>query len=209
MKKTLLIAAVLVQTFVFGQKQNEKLVIEKGTWTLGGKLSVQNSNTTTKGNTNSKNKVNYFGFTPQIGYTVSDNLVVGIELGYEKSKSTTSYSDATNDTSQTGTEYSFAPYVKKFIPISNKFAFHVIGKLNYTKGEQKSINNTTDTKRYAALIQPGISYFVSPKFAFEANMGQVGFIKTINNFGNNEFESNLFDFSLNPSNLTFGLSYFF
>lgn len=214
MKKLLLSAILLASTMTWSQEKEEKLIIEKGTWGLSGQISTGYVKSTLENVPNLKNTNFSFNLFPSTEYFISNNLSLGISLGYGQF---TSKSSDTNFNNENNTNtYTIAPYVKKYFPITNRFAFSLQGELNYTYSDSKSTNNNTPTiiggdfhNNYAINLRPGISFFVSKNIALQANLGLLGYYHTnrkVRTDDSQKSSNNGFNFSLNSSSILFGVS---
>ncbi|CAM1344461.1 autotransporter outer membrane beta-barrel domain-containing protein [Tenacibaculum amylolyticum] len=214
MKKLLLSAILLASTMTWGQEKEEKLIIEKGTWGVSGQISTSHDKTTFENTPNLKNTNSIFNLFPSTEYFISDNLSLGLSLGYGYFKGKSSNTNFNSET--TINNYSFAPFVTKYIPITKRLAFSLHSELSYTYSDSKSINSNTPTvintgfaHNYAINIRPGISFFVSKNIALDANIGQLGY-NYRNHKGRADSSSESFtsgfNFNLNSSSILLGAS---
>lgn len=211
MKKLLLFTMLFALSFSYAQEKNKKLNIKKGTWSLSGETSFSFNNNKAD-NQVYEDKSYLFNFAPKIGYTISDNLIlgVGIGYGYGDSKST----NPSNTYERKNYSMSIFPYIKKHFSVGKKVTLSLQGEFKYshTKYEDEQNNslnnNDSKTNAYSIGIRPGITYFLNKKLALEANLGFLGYTRT--NYDNNSYKGNnsSFNFNFNPSNLMFGLSYY-
>ena len=227
MRKILFVSALLTLGVTRAQTdQTDRLIIEKGTWNLTGSASLSfGSNDSENASFSGSGDFNSFSLNPLFGYAVNDNFVVGLGLGYGRTSSESDSVDndgLMNEFESEGTGYSIFPYARKFFSISSNFAFFLQGEARYTNGSNEvtrtldgatTFTSDADSESWFFGFRPGITYFVSKRFAFEANLGALGYA-TSNNEGNtgtdvSESDSREFNFELNPANLFFGLSYYF
>jgi hypothetical protein len=211
MKKLLIVTFLLTFGIIFAQEKEENLNIQKGTWNFGGEFSINLANSENIQDAKIENDRFNFGFSPKFGYTLENNLIIGLGLGYSYLKDKVDYNDSDRYDATSNT-YSVFPYIKKIIPITNKFAFILQGELRYSKYKNDFVEYTSliqDKSRdtFFAGIRPGITYFLTKKIALEANLGSLGYStsKYDDNYSE-EGKTNSFDFNLNSSNLNFGLS---
>jgi opacity protein-like surface antigen len=215
MKKLLIIALLVTFGISFGQEKEENLNIQKGTWNLGGNFSLNNSNSEYNPNTSkNENDQFYVGFYPRVGYAINNNLIIGLGLGYEYQDVKTYYSGIDNYDSNHNTLAVF-PYIKKYFNINEKFYFHLQGEFRVSKTwiDNKSSITTNSTNQTSnslfAGIRPGITYFLTKKFALETSIGALGYSTGKNETDNGEGKFSSFDLNFNSNNLVFGLSYYF
>lgn len=148
------------------------------------------------GNADEKRKSHTVGFSPQVGYFVVDNLVVGVALGFGTDKSTTSRTDyylnpVSINYSETTTTYknlNVGPFVRYYKMISEKTGFY--GQLagGYQRQLQKYSrhdfgSNTVDydnesktTGGYGSLV-PGFVFFPTKKLGLDLTIGDLSYFK--------------------------------
>lgn len=214
MKKLLIITFLLTFGIIIGQEKEENLNIQKGTWNLGGTFSLNNSNSEFNANTSkNENDQFYIGFYPRVGYAINNNLIIGLGLGYEYRDFKTYYSGIENYNSNQNTLVVF-PYIKKYFNLTEKFSFHLQGEFRVSKSwtDSKDLININSNETSNILfvgIRPGITYFLTKKFALETSIGTLGYSTGKNEIDNGEGKFNSFDLNFNSNNLLFGLSYYF
>ena len=199
----------LFSLFVSAQEVPEKFTLEKGTVALGGSIGI-NSNRSENESFDSKN----FGFSlrPEAAYFISDNLSLGMLLGYTYNSNKYKRSDSMQET--TYNSFTIAPYLQKYIGISESFAFNLTGSLDYTRNwyEDNNTNclNCSDTTRdvYGIAIRPGISYLLSDKLSLDANLGVLRFTHTDIDEQTIDASANSLILSFGLSNIYFGLTYY-
>jgi Outer membrane protein beta-barrel domain len=167
MKKILtpFIIIVIIHSTSFAQ-------ITKGTLLLGGGIGVGTSNSKTD-NSNFETKNNYFSINPVVGFTVKENVIVGGDVLYSFSKNSNQ-----PDYSQKNTNLGAGVFVRKYIPITNKFYFFGQGRLGAGYFESKIQNGIDFSSKVKGWgtdigIVPGISVAVNKKFHLEAGLNSV------------------------------------
>ncbi|NJB71862.1 hypothetical protein GGR42_002324 [Saonia flava] len=227
MKKVVLVVALLgVGSLTAQESQKEKLIIEKGTWNVGGNLSFRVSkNDNNDASQIRENENTSISFFPNVGYAVGKNIITGLGLGYGYSKSeilSANEGAINNFTSNDSRTFTIAPYIRGYFPLGEKLAFYTQGEVGFSKTKNTSddennnmVINERKNNSYFIGIRPGITYFVSKKLALETGIGFLGYTKTDSElksdsgtFDQSGKASN-FNFSLNSSDLLFGLSYYF
>ncbi len=227
MKKVLLLVTVLAAGSVFAQdSKDEKFEIEKGSWNLGGDLSFRfadsDESTQTRFSESENSSIAVF---PNVGYAVGKNLITGLSLGYGYSKTESlNAQDGFEEFRGSGDRHTWtiAPYVRKFFPIGKKAAFYAQAEAGYSrsKAENEDDNtnltlNETTSKTYFFGLRPGLSYFVSNSLALETRLGFLGYTKTDVDFESDtgtpegSASTDSIEFSLDSSNIFFGLTYYF
>ncbi|KAF2518521.1 porin family protein [Flavobacterium salilacus subsp. salilacus] len=152
-------------------------------------------------------KATEFNFSPRAGYFVSDNIALGLALGYNNTKQDEEFgfgtAEVTTNTFEIG---AFGRYY--FMPASQFSLFTQLG-VNYgtTKSE---IDNEEFNKANGFNVEfaPGISYFISEHFALEATFGVLSYT-TVEPDEDDADSTNTFQLGLNMSDINFGLIYKF
>lgn len=160
--------------------------IEKGMSVLTGNISLSGGDqaTTTDANgvsstVNSKSKG--FGTSISYGYFVANNWVIGLRGSYGVNRSDLegNNSKSMSRASNTG----MAIYTRRYFLIAERFYFHVEGGLSYSYGVTNSkvdtdpVWNSETTATSVIYVNPGLTYFVTKKFAVTANIGSANYTK--------------------------------
>ncbi|PRX56511.1 autotransporter domain-containing protein [Flagellimonas meridianipacifica] len=233
MKKRFFLAVVLSTCLIYAQEQKkDKLTIEKGTWTLGGNVSFRTdtfdssiNNTITDGNgeiidvfseelNRDFSSVSLF---PRVGYVFSDNWVVGLLADYSVNNSDTERIQEGQDASFSEFKsegISLAPYVRRYFGVTPDLAFYMQGEVGYGKSWSEEIfenseRRTSSGDNFFVNLRPGVSFFATKNLALESSIGVLGYSSFNSENENSENEGQNFNFSINGSDLLFGLSYFF
>ena len=196
MKKLLFFFVLITTTISYAQEKNEKFKIEKDSWTYSGQLSFsgfKNENTNEIG----------ADLNAQIGYSINDNLVIGIGLGANRSR--VPLLDNAIQANRNENGISAFAFIKKYIPISDKLAFSLQGEMKYSYLEGLDNNSVSifDKDRYSIGIRPGLTYFLSKNVALTTNFGFLGYALT-NERGSNE-KTHSYGFNFDATNISFGL----
>ncbi len=206
MKKLLLSTMLLALSFAYGQEKKEKLTIEKGTWYTSANFSIGHNSNEFEGSPETSKYFN-FNFSPKVGYTINDNLIIGLGVGYGYSKS-----ESGSEIGK-GNSYKIFPYIKKHFPLGKKLTISLQGEFSYSYADYSNNINSTpyerSTKQYFVGIRPGLTYFLNKNIALEANIGSLGYSKTDQDESSfPDRESDSFQFNINSTDLMFGLSYY-
>ena len=221
MRKFLCVSAILMFTTLSAQNDaTNRLIIEKGTWYLGGNVSFGFSGSKFNGLdrdfTNESQSTN-ITITPTIGHAFGNNWIaaLGIGYGYNRSENSSMSAGERNDYEGTGQSLSFDPMVRSYFGVGENLALYLQGQASYTKTwfdqEQSNQANLSDKNNFVFVgIRPGITFFIAPKFALETTFGSLGYTKSIieDNAGNG-IERDSLALSFSTSDLFFGLSYYF
>lgn len=222
MKKFLVaLTAVLTLNASFGQElPKDNLTIEKGTWYLGGNLSLGISDSKSKDflSSEAESKNWNFNISPTIGYTFSPNWVSGLGLGYGYGYfNSSSQIDGGEVFESENLRHSLVlfPYIRRYMGVGEKLGLFLQGEIRYTGSwndtEQTNSSDTSYNENNLFFgLRPGITYFISKKLALETSLGSFGYSRSKGK-GDDKYEntSNSFGLSLNTSDLLFGLSYYF
>jgi len=159
--------------------------ISSGTTLLGGSLGFTTNSNKNDGASNQNYRYNSFTISPQVGYFIATNLVVGTGLslntGYQKYNSKKQFE-------QKG--YSVGPFLRYYKFLGERTALFGNAAFNLNQIEVKTLNSvgelTTNQKQdgLSVLLTPGLTYFASPKVGLEISLGYIG-------YSTNSSESNL------------------
>ena len=202
MKKVILSVAAV---FAFGFANAQETVSEgftKGDVFISGAVGFGSTKT-------GDFKTSDFVVAPKVGYFVTDNIAVGVAVGYESSKIEV-VDDLTNNTFSVG---AFGRYY--FTPASKFSIFGELG-LNYNNYDNEfGVDNDgllvpVDGKGdgFGVSVAPGVSYFIAKNFALEASFGILGYNSTKPDFEGAE-KTNSFEFGLDTRDIRLGLVYKF
>ena len=214
MKKQLLLLSLGLCLF-----SGIKAQVGTGLFAGGGLgFSIYNSeskdgSTTVKGPTVSVIKIN-----PRIGYFLTDNFALGVDLGYwgTFSKLTDGVEEKTSlNTVGVGIFGRYAFNVDE----DSKFFIYTDLNVGFSsttgKTEVGSVSVDTDPiSKVMVGIAPGIMYFPTPKIGLEASLGNLAYfdIQTTTNADNSEqkeTETSLRFLDLSSMGFNFGLHYYF
>lgn len=224
MKKLLFFTFILFAMQLHAQENlNDKLIIKKGTWNIAGdfSLGVNNSETRFESLTQQPQRDSdrtTVSFFPRAGYAFADNWLVGLISGY-------GFSKVENTDTEIGLEPRFfesrtetltiAPYARRYFGLNKNLAVYLQGELGLSKSWTENTGDeiertTSNVDEFFVAFRPGISFFVSKKLAFESSFGVLRYSSfDLESNPGAETESTNLDFSLNASDLLFGLSYYF
>lgn len=196
MKKltTVLIATSLFAINSFAQKSTEGF--SKGSIFASGQVGFVTAK-------QDQVKGNGFNINPRLGYFVSNNIAVGINVGFASIKAE---DGATIDQHETST--SFGVFGRYYFTPANKFSFFGNLGVDYTTSKDKLANPEIKTNGFGVSVSPGISYFLSNNLAIETSIGLLGYkSEKVDLPGAKAL--NTFQFNLGLSNIAFGINYKF
>lgn len=141
------------------------------------------------------NKTTEFGLTPEFGYFLEDNIVLGGVVGFNYWKNDTGVTDSKKTTIRVN------PYLRYYAIQEGNFGLYLQGNVNW-EYETEAKENTI-----GVFFNPGVSYAISSKFTATATFGRLGY--QYSKADADKDAKNEFGLKLNMSSLNFGLSYTF
>ena len=209
MKKLLIVAFLVIYGTSVAQETDTKRIIPKGSWTIGGNLgfSANNSEFSRELEDDIERKNHTYSLLPKIGYTISENLIIGLGLGYSFSK------DDINDDNSKTNSYNFTPYIRKHYGIGQNLSLFIQGEGNYEIAKQKNTNSNYENTSKSLFIgfRPGLNYFISKKVALETTIVSFGYkhrTSEVTGSDNSKTDTNSFNFNIDSANLNFGVIVF-
>ncbi|PKB42935.1 outer membrane protein with beta-barrel domain [Cellulophaga sp. RHA19] len=213
MKKLLLITFLAIYGTSVAQENEIKRVIPKDTWSIGGGLNIGSSRTENfqvNQDDNTYSKGFSFGFTPKIGYTIANDLTVGLGIGMDYAKSEENYNDEESTNKSLG--YIINPFIRKNFGAGKNLSLFLQAEGRYSLYERKDSNSDSyedPQKKIFIGLRPGLNYFLSNKIALEATIGSLGYNYSSYKYRIDSFitkrESNTFNFDLSTSNINLGV----
>ena len=161
-------------------------------------------------------KFSALGFMPSVGYMVTENIGVGLNLGLSQDKTTFLDGNGGELNILTNNETSIGLFGRYYAYHVEDFAFS--GQLDVAfgfgkqKDEDKVLDVTTenDLSSFGVGISPGIQYWFSPSWSVTAQVGLLGFgSTTVTDPSDTESKTTAFDASLFPGNALFALNWHF
>ncbi|AUC76779.1 outer membrane beta-barrel protein [Olleya sp. Bg11-27] len=172
MKKLLFTAAVAVLGFTSVNAQDEMTTVggfEEGDVFVEGNFGF--------GSTNDKNteiKTSSFDFNPKVGYFLSDELAVGVELSLNTDKTTDDVADSENKNNTFGAGV-FARYY--FLELGKRFKTYGEFGVDFdsSKNEQTVASTSSEfkTNGFGAGLGLGMNYFVTENFAINFGLTDI------------------------------------
>lgn len=173
---------------------------------LGGRVSFSDQTTERiVGNTVTTSSSSSYNFSPAIGYTLTDNWMLGVRLGIGGS-------DNGNSTSSNFDANLFGRYS---LPIAERFYF--IPEIQIGTGTSSTDNNagvrTSETSYFGIGVLPGLAFFPTTHWSIELNAGFIGYqTVTTKNVDNliqpNETTNDGFIFDVNGITVGVGIYYY-
>ncbi|NBW37398.1 MAG: porin family protein [Cytophagia bacterium] len=170
----------------------------KGNMVIGGSFRFSS---TTQQTTNDDLKSSSFGISPSFGYFVSDNLAVGVNVGFNSV-------NYTNDDKQS--EFDFGPFVRyyKFIA-DDKFAFTADAGFGLGSGKYDSqLSGERKTSSFNVYVSPGFAYFFSPKWSLDFQLQGISYSTNDPNKDADNDKGSYFTFGVSSFSPSLGFRYF-
>lgn len=197
--KKIVLSAVAVMAFGFANAQETTGTtgFSKGDVFITGAVGYGSEST-------GDDETNTFTFSPKAGYFVTENIAVGLQLGYTSQTET----EADIDTDTNSLEFgAFGRYY--FTPARNFSFFGQLGLgITSSKTEVEGIDGEFKENGFNVALAPGISYFVSEHIALEATFGLLGYKTTEPDVDGAE-STDTFNIGANFSDINFGIVYKF
>lgn len=217
MKKILLLAAIIACGYANAQENVTEAPasegFKKGDVILTGAVAFSGTKT-------GEIKGSSFSVMPSAGYFLTNNIAVGVSLGYGHSEEDvyigldSPYPQMANQVANT---FSADVYGRYYFTAAKKFSLFAQLSAGFatSKREFEGTNIEFKTNSFGAAIAPGISYFLTSHLALEASFGIINYTTynpeniDIYGYGADEDTTNNFNIGLNLSNIYFGLVYKF
>lgn len=151
-----------------------------------------------------------FNLMPEIGYTMTENIGLGINLGYgqEKIQTATSADGILGVGGETNLQkFTIAPFVRYTYLKSDMVGLFVDGTIGYTYGKDKDSDEKLN--QYEIGFRPGVALNVSNKVAFTAKFGFLGYQHSKFDDGSGDEKNNKYGLDLDLSNVRLGVNVFF
>ncbi|MGK7392273.1 MAG: outer membrane beta-barrel protein [Candidatus Cyclobacteriaceae bacterium M2_1C_046] len=173
---------ILVLALTFSLQIHAQL--QQGAMFVGGSFHLSGSNSESiNPNVNSESESSLFALHPFFGYSIKDNLMLGIGISYRHDKY--DYTQVHTGTFPWNTSYEsvsnsffISPFLTKFIEIKDKLFLTAslqsrigFGKSNYDYLEWDDYE--TSDFYYSINISPGLSYFISNRWALRSGLGGI------------------------------------
>ncbi|OEJ99787.1 outer membrane beta-barrel protein [Roseivirga misakiensis] len=179
-KSVLLLTLMFFGTVAFGQ-------IQKGDVRLGGNFLYNKTD-------NDVFETSNFQINPQASLFLSETTSVGLTIGYNRQKNENPGGVIESD------QFNYGAFARFYRSMGERFYLFLQPGINFSSGDA----NGTDFSSFGINVIPGVAYFLSDKFAVDANIGGIFY----NSQDTNGTDSNNFGLNLNLSGFTLGASIF-
>ena len=194
MKKAIFTISIILLTTIIVNAQKSSEGFSKGNSFISGQFAFNSEKT-------GDLKTTSFDFSPTVGYFISNNVAIGVQLGVTSNQSKFKSTKLSEEQGFSG-----GILARYYMTPTNKFSIFGSAALGFG-----STNNKTDslkTTSFSFGFAPGISYFLSNHFAIETTIGSLGF-SSIKPDTKGADATTTIDFGLNLTRATFGLVYKF
>lgn len=156
-----------------------------------------------------------FSIAPEVGYKLSDNLAVGIQLGYsatnDKNRADVQESGIEKMAGDKGEKtygiFNVAPYVRYTFAQTGAASFFVDGGVyaSFLTGGDDSYKGTV----FGVGVRPGVKFAASEKVDVVAKLGYLGWKGGNKDAQGNGYAKSAFGINANNTNLELGILYNF
>lgn len=169
MKKLVLVATLVVFGFsnLAAQEEDSMFNFANSDIFLEGNLGYSSLN-----DKNTEEKSSQFNFNPKVGYFLSEDFAIGVQLGLGSSKLT----DDLADTEVTNSRFNAGVFGRYyFLDLGKRFKTFTELGLNYnsTKNEIDGVDDDFKTNGFGAGVGLGINYFVKENIAITFGLSDV------------------------------------
>jgi hypothetical protein len=189
MKKLFFLAIALSSLSVASFAQENPYLGQNRSF-LGGGISLiisENEEPGTDFITGRSIKNNSFGISPTYGRFFNDRWAVGVTLrtGFNNSNEITTGNGFSDETTRESTNVGITPFLRRFIPISERFGAYLQPELSYVYAESNAEERFRDTNSPindqlqtfestyhtgGVGLQGGLYYFITPHFSIETSL---------------------------------------
>ena len=195
--RKLILACIALFTVVLAEAQ-----IEKGDIQLGG--SVQYVSTENGGIDQSTLII-----SPQAGLFVSPTTSIGLILAFNSQTFPGLNQNNGQLVDLTSNLFQFGAYARFHKPVADNFYLFLQPSVRFGSGSTEQINNPdVDVNTFGINASPGMTYFLSPKFALEMTVGNIGYGSQTADINGTEQKTNNFVFNMNLAQVGLGLNFF-
>jgi outer membrane protein W len=190
MKKLFLVAALFATTSSFAQEG-----FKKGDCFISGSVGFS-----TQEDKNTDDKNTEFSVAPRFGYFVSNNIAVGVGIGFASSKD----EDPTGVTFEQ-TAFMAGAFGRYYFKPANKFSMFGHLGVDYVTTKIKHLDPDLTVNGFSAALSPGFNYWISNNLSLEATIGSLGFSSAKPDVDGAKATTS-FEFAVDLTDINFGLN---
>jgi len=154
-------------------------------------------------------KNQHFNINPKMGWFVSESSVLGVGIGY-------SFSKYESESEYKEHLFSINPYFRNYQKITDKLFYTTTIDLAFGFGKESNEDYyTSNLFTYSLNTRPGLSYFLSDKWALKTNFGSLFYQRTNKKIteGVEDKQPKLkdtdFGFNFSMDSFSLGIGYYF
>ena len=170
MKKVLLFGAVAL----FGAMNAQ---LEKGSWIVSGKTGIDFNSSTSKYSAEGQSvdgpEVSSFTITPSAGYFVINNLAIGVDLGFNSTKTTFKNSSLGMDYEDKSSTFTILPNATYYFPTASKVRPYLGAGIGYASLTSTDFFEERETTKGGFLwgAKGGIVYLLNSNIGLDLGAG--------------------------------------
>ncbi len=200
--KKIILTVVALSAFGFANAQNKKesnLGFAEGDVFLSGALTFGSDSKI------SNYKEDNFVFAPSVGYFVSDNIAVGVNLNVGSGSVQATSASGKNKTSTFAAGLAGRYY---FTPASQFTLFAELGAAVGSVKSTPAIGTSNKVNDFGVALAPGLNYFVSKNFSLETKIAVLSYVSAKGDWNGAENASSI-RLGGDWSAVSFGVNYKF
>jgi hypothetical protein len=194
--------------------------VEKGKINFGGNIgfNMTKEDTRTADSITSQSTVRSFTILPMADYFLTEKIAVGIRTGVNFSKTET---PGIEPDKMIRSVYVVNPFGRYYLwkygssnglfAVAGAVGIFADASLNVGFGKEKQYTGSdvvsANIRNFSIGVSPGVFYYLTNRFSFEAKFGWLGYKIEVTDGGNTKQRMHNFGFNLLPENLVFGMLY--
>jgi hypothetical protein len=208
MKKVVLALSATLMAFGLAAQDHPSQAAGKPWW-VSGSVLFANNNSTLGGNDISKTTT--LGFSPSVGYMLTNKIGVGLNLGLTNSKTTNEDPNPVDES--VSVRNNFGLFGRYYAIHTETFGFW--GQLDVAFGTGKDettiagVTGEDKVSSFAVGISPGIQYWFSPAWSITATAGFLGYRSESIGDGATEFQNNGLEATIDFNTANFAINFHF
>ncbi|MEM6720951.1 MAG: outer membrane beta-barrel protein [Bacteroidota bacterium] len=216
MKKIMLFLCMGIIGFSHAQTKDDtsnsdKLVFTKGSHLVNAGFFFNSQTTDNLSVTQLEEKISDIGIKTSYGYAISDNLFIGLGVGYQHRNREVELTFAPSQELKIN-NFNIFPYVRYYKGLGKRLSIFGQGEVQYFREVIKPRGlEELNSNGFFVGIRPGFVFMLSKNIALETTFGAFGYTTTDIDNGESNLQTEVSEFrlSLNFEDLVFGLSYYF
>jgi hypothetical protein len=208
MKKVVLALGATLMAFGLSAQDHPSQAAGKPWWVSGSVLFGNESNSI---GGNDVSKTTSLGFSPSVGYMLTNKIGVGLNVGLTNSKTTNEDPNPIDETAEI--RNNFGLFGRYYAIHTETFGFW--GQLDVAfgsgKNEGTALGTTVEEKvnTFSVGISPGIQYWFSPAWSITATAGFLGYRSETIGEGAAEDQTNGLEATIDFNSANFAINFHF